>query len=331
MRGLCYQNTKTNLPGWREQIHQTQKYGYAYETDTHFVHFYGRDTLNIISVGLTVLEKKQGNLQDWVVNNFGAQNIENMDLEIGHTIDGIWRPCLYFQDEIYVGLNVTKYEQRSTEQALRLLISKLDDILEYIEPNGPGLDAFSHKTRELLILACTEVENQWMALLKKGNSTPINGRMFTTQDYVKLNSVAFLNEFNIEMRNYNTVNVLKPFDHWESTNPTTSLIWYDAYNKTKHDRDNEFSSASLKNVLDAVAANIILFCVRFSPISLLNETKTLSTIINQLFEIKMASSNHKSYYLPELNLPANIRSDRFLYDCYREKHNKTWIVDTLVV
>ena len=35
------------------------------------------------------------------------------------------------------------------------------EIFEYIEADINGLKFYIHKTRELLILACTEVENQW--------------------------------------------------------------------------------------------------------------------------------------------------------------------------
>lgn len=331
MKAITYKNTKTNLPGWREELHKTQKFGYAYETSSHFVHFYGKDRLYIISQGLTVLEEKKGTLNDWVTNVFGAQDIEDMVNEVGHTVDGIWRPCLHYKNDVYAGLGVTKYEQRSAEQALRILVSKLDDLLEYIEPNGPGLTAYSHRTRELLILACTEVENQWKALLKKSGVTPANGRTFTTQDYVKLHSKSFLAEYCIEMRNYNSVARMQPFATWTVAQPTKSLQWYDAYNRTKHDRDTEFSAATLQVVLEAIAANIALFCTRFSPIDLLNESKSLSSIVNQLFEISLNNSDRKSFYLPELSLPANTRKERLVYDSLREGHGKPWIVDPLTL
>ena len=195
MKGICYKNTKTTLPNWKEELHESQPFGYAYETDTHFVHFYGKDHgLNIISVGLTVIEEKNGSLEEWVERVFGAINIRPLIKDIGHTVNGIWRPSLYYQDDTYDGLNVTKFVQRSSEQALRILIEKFDDLLLYIEPDENGLKAFSHKSRELLILACTEVENQWTALINKSGSMSVKNRNFTTKDYVKLLPIAHLNE-----------------------------------------------------------------------------------------------------------------------------------------
>ena len=62
MKAICYRNTSTLLPGWVNTVHVEEKFGYAYETESHFVHFYGKEPFYIISVGLTVTEKKTGTL-----------------------------------------------------------------------------------------------------------------------------------------------------------------------------------------------------------------------------------------------------------------------------
>ena len=332
LNGICYKNTKTTLPNWVEALHESQPFGYAYETDSHFVHLYGKNNgLNIISVGLTVIEAKTLTLENWVKKVFGAEEIVPLDNEIGHSIDGIWRPSLYYQDDTYRALNVTKFSQRSSEQALRILIEKLDELLLYIEPDVNGLDSYGHKTRELLILACTEVENQWTALLKKAAASPTNGRTFTTQDYVKLLNAAHLDEYVIKLRNYEHLIGFQPFDNWNATKPTQSLTWYYAYNKTKHDRDSSFKESTMKNVIQAVTANVVMFCSRFGPFNLLNESKTLSSLINQNFEIYLKDSKQSSYYIPEIELPTETRKELLLYDCYREGHNKDWIVDIITL
>lgn len=202
MSGIFYKNTQTTLPNWTELLHISQPIGYAYETATHFVHFYGKDYgLNVISVGLTVIEKKNGTLIDWVERVFGAQDIRPLSLPIGNTIEGIWRPSLYYSDDIENALNIDPYEKLSAQQALRVLIEKLDDILLYIEPSQSGLASYGHKNRELLILACTEVENLWTSIFQKSNIQPANGRMYTTQDYVKLLPKTGLNEFEVTFKN----------------------------------------------------------------------------------------------------------------------------------
>lgn len=61
MNGIWYKNTQTNIPYFENTTHLQQKLGYAYETNSHYVHLFGRNIrFNAISVGLTVIEKKMG-------------------------------------------------------------------------------------------------------------------------------------------------------------------------------------------------------------------------------------------------------------------------------
>jgi len=77
LNGVFYTNTQTNIPRWVDNLHERNALGYAYETDSHFVHIYGKDYgFNVISVGLTVIEGKSGSLHDWVIRVFGAQDIK---------------------------------------------------------------------------------------------------------------------------------------------------------------------------------------------------------------------------------------------------------------
>ncbi|MCG9288866.1 hypothetical protein MHJ87_00465 [Acinetobacter nosocomialis] len=331
MNGIFYENTKTTIPRWVNTLHESQPLGYAYETDTHFVHLYGRNTgLNIISVGLTAIEKKQGTLEDWAIRTFGATNIQPLKLPIGQSIDGVWRPSLLSSEDIQDALKIDMYEQRSAEQALRILLDKLDDIFLYVEPDQNGTQSFGHKSRELLILACTEVENMWVSLLNKAGATATNGRMFTTQDYVKLLPKLCLGEFQVSFKNYN-VRKFQPFINWDVSRPTQSLIWYDAYNKTKHDRKNSFSCATLENVMDAITANIVMFCAKYGPFYLLNNNTTLSSLINQHFEIDLVNSDLSTYYIPKFSFPANIREDLFIFDPHQNGHLVPWDVQPLTI
>ncbi len=80
---------------------------------------------------------------------------------------------------------------------------------------------------------------------------------------------------------YPWMNALTPFAGWDVSCATQSLRWYDAYNSVKHNRETEFSSATLENVFDAVAAcqilhlaqgglpqGLMFFNVEFPPFSL---------------------------------------------------------------
>lgn len=307
MNAIIYQNTKTALPGWVNTVHQTQQRGYAYETDSHFVHLYGTDSnLRIISIGLTATETKGGTVEDWAVRIFGAQDIKPALYPVGHTVSGVWRPGIYFNTEALQGLGNTEADLRSSEQALRLLVERLDELLLYVEPDSHGLVAYSHKTRELLILACTELENTWKYYMTLAGAVPANGNSFTTKDYVRLLKPLFLSEYEITMKPYSAVSVMRPFDGWDSNNPTKSLPWYDDYNKTKHDRTTYFAEAKLSNCLSAVAANLIMFCVRFSPHVLLEAPGTLAPLVNQLFGIQLRNANPQTFYVSKVQVPSNV-------------------------
>ena len=51
---------------------------------------------------------------------------------------------------------------------------------------------------------------------------------------------------------------------------------------------------------------------------------------NQMFEIKMINSDITSFYIPEINTSQITRKDCFVFDSYREKLTKPWIIDSIV-
>jgi hypothetical protein len=298
MKGFVYRNTQSIVWG---DVHTTNPRGMAYETDKHFVHVYGKaDGLWVVSNGLTIAEVKQGTLRDWIVNNFGAGEIEECSNDVGTTIKGVWRPGLFYEDEMLQGLGGTNAELRDSEQALLLLVQRLDELLLFIEPSKKTFDAYSHKARELLILACTEIEAQWQYYMELAGSTmPTRG--FTTNDYVKLLKPLFLAEFEVMLPRYEELAPIRPFLGWaRKPSPTKSLRWYDAYNKTKHDRTRYFSEATLLRCIEAVAACIVLFSVRFGPFRLYHGAGTLAALINASFSIRLRDCKPVSFYVPEL-------------------------------
>lgn len=330
MKGITYRNTKTTLPNWVDNIHIEHPRGYAYETESHFVHLYGtqRD-FYVVSIGLTAIEKKEGTLHDWVVKTFGADDIREMNNKVGHSIKGVWRPSLYYDNDTYQALDVSENEMRLSENSLRLLVQKLDEIFLYIEPSHSSLATYSHKTRELLILACTEVENFWKYFMVKAECKPLNKRNYTTKDYVKLADKLFLKDYEFTLKTYSSIPSIRPFKSWDVEVPTGSLLWYDAYNKTKHDRDKHFADATLIHCINAVVANLIMHCVRFSPLPMFEQTNTFSSLINQHFEASFAECDTSTFYLPIINIPAGTRSDLFVIDPRRYSWNEPFVTKPL--
>ncbi len=304
LRAITYINTKTALPGWVPNIHETWSRGFAYQTDSHFFHIFAfdKDLWTICDVVATQL--RQGALDAWVKEVFGAADITDVDTEVGHSIEGVWRPGLYFDDHTMQGLAFSSSQLRLAEQSLLLLVQRLDELFLFVEPGPSTLSAFSHKARELLILACTECENYWQDYLRRAGISPSNGRNFTTNDYVKLLDPLHLSEFEIAMPRYIDIPKIRPFFGWSSKlGATQSLSWYDDYNKAKHDRTTHFDSATLLNCIKSVFAAIIMFAVRFGPYRLTAGTGTLPALINHLFAVSLREPQVKSFYVPLARAP----------------------------
>ncbi|WP_126226177.1 hypothetical protein [Burkholderia ambifaria] len=310
IKAITYTNTKTTLPGWIDPLHEKERRGYSFENAGFYFHIYGKDyNLFHISEGLTASEAiGKESLTDWAVRVFGAVEIVEAMCGVGEVIKGVWRPGIYYQDQIYQALAITEDEQRTAEQALRILIEKLDEILLYIEPSATGLKSYGHKTRELLMLTCTEVENSWTQYMKLGSVSPAK-KSFTTNDYVKLAAPLHLVDYEITFTPFQGIVPIRPFLGWTSSSPTKSLSWYDAYNLTKHDRSSNFSQASLENCLWALSAAIAMFCARYSPFPLLEGQSTLSALFRQHFSIGLRDPDPRSFYIPLIEPSDNFRKE----------------------
>jgi hypothetical protein len=302
---ITYENGIEDLPGWMPGSLADQPLGYAYEYGGHFVHLFGRDCgLWVISSGLTFYEKADGALGDWTTRVFAAKNSKTMRLDAGSVIEGVWRPGLYWEDQIFQALRTDRVERRAAEQALYGLVERLNELLLYIEPEAAGLKAYGPRSRELLILACTEVENTWTHYMRRsGAAIPKNG--FKTSNYVKLAAPLCLAEYEIKLAPYAYAPAVRPFNGWSAGAPTQSIPWYDAYNKTKHDRALHLPEATLERCIEAVAASVIMFCVRFGPVSLYQPSTPLASLANHLFTIELVDCDPVTFYVPLIELPSD--------------------------
>lgn len=143
---------------------------------------------------------------------------------------------------------------------LAALTRQLDRICQTIHPTEQTFDTFGHDIRNLLILACTEVENHWRGVLIANHIVQKN---YSTADYVKLRSAMRLDEYAVTFPSYPWLAPIKPFEGWSNANPTKTLKWYDAYNGVKHNREKEFERATLQHAFEAVAACAIMAVAQF--------------------------------------------------------------------
>ena len=143
---------------------------------------------------------------------------------------------------------------------LTALLGQLSRICQAIHPVEQTFSTFGHDIRNLLILACTEVETHWRGVLVANGMT--KGR-YDTRDYVMLRDAMKLNEYSVIFPNYPWIPAFRPFEEWCTSNPTGSLKWYAAYNEVKHNRENKFERATLRCVFEAVSACFIMMVAQF--------------------------------------------------------------------
>jgi len=162
---------------------------------------------------------------------------------------------------------------------LSLIMEKLKDVCKTVEPNVDNFSSYGHELRNLLLLACTEVEAQLRGIYKANSAS--NAEYLQMKDYHRLNQFLRLNEFVISFGLYPWLPPFCPFKNWINTGKDSIMDWYTAYNLVKHDREEQFANASLLNVLNAVCATAILINAQYgqNPFS-------WRELIGGFFEIK---------------------------------------------
>lgn len=144
---------------------------------------------------------------------------------------------------------------------LDALLGQLMAICRTIHPAGDNLNAYGHDTRNILILACTEVEMLLKGVLLN-NGVPA-GRL-NIKHYAHASAPLKLPEYELSFRAFPWLPAFRPFGTFGTgADQTHSLDWYQAYNGVKHNREGEFASATLGHAFSALAACVILLVAQF--------------------------------------------------------------------
>ena len=229
---------------------------------------------------------KEYNIEKVIQNAFqySLTKVENMD--IGWKYKHVWKPLMNIHIERE--LNIKQVELFHAKRDLGILIQKLQEILLFVEPSESGVQAYSHKIRELLFLSCSDLEST----LKKYQF----GKNERMKDYIEILKYVDLTKYKISLVGYANPYKCSPFENWNVDKPAKSLPWYEAYNKLKHDREKNFHLATLENCINAIAANLILFAARYSPMFLYNENDVCSNLARSALDYKI--ENSKDFYIP---------------------------------
>jgi hypothetical protein len=140
-----------------------------------------------------------------------------------------------------------------------LLERELFKLFDFVEPADANLSCYSHQLYALILRASTEFEANAKAILIKNSYTRAGN--FNVRDYYKLQSAMRLSEYRVTIPIWQgNHRVVQPFDTWSTR---SSLPWYQSYNRVKHNRSDEFQSASLKNAVASVAAVFAIVFAQF--------------------------------------------------------------------
>ena len=206
---------------------------------------------------------------DHLVRKLVNDSLKQHGGTISHQLDEFQKVISSSEGEYYARMaldNCDLYDRLTSEgaftdevRAYYNIVDMLNDLFKVIEPTKKNLTSYGHKIREILILACTEVEYLLKQFLMDNGRKPQRS-FYTTFDYVKALKPLKLNDYVIKLKMHPSLDSLSPFKNWvdEKGQTTKSLPWYDAYNSVKHDRGGNFESASLEAVINAVGAIHIL-------------------------------------------------------------------------
>jgi hypothetical protein len=255
-----------------------------------------------IAPGMCFVQRAEGQLIDWARKLFQAVNVVDMQHTPGRYFKRIWRPGI---DGFHRAASLLADPPRALNQAgvaLALLIERFDEMSQFIEVDRRNLQVFSHRLRELLILCCTEIEASFRSVLMGSEGQTSEPKRLSTADFFRLCDPMHLKEFELELRQHD-IEPISPFKTWDESRPTRSLPWYDAYNATKHDREQSLDRATLQHCIEALSAVVALFCAQFGiPLSQ-DWANEPAYGLNKWFGVELRDPDVSSFYIPKISLP----------------------------
>jgi len=148
------------------------------------------------------------------------------------------------------------------QQDLRLLF-------EYVEPSDQSRLAYSYRIHALLMRTCIEIEANFRAILEENNFTTPPRRSLNMTDYRKVDVTHHLSSYRVMLPIWDGAPlIVAPFEVWRpfrglAHSGGIGLPWYQAYNASKHDRQQEFKKANFENLISAVTGLLVVISSQF--------------------------------------------------------------------
>lgn len=155
-------------------------------------------------------------------------------------------------------------------RAFMLIQNDLESIFEYLEPSDESLKAYSYRIHALLMRTCIEVEANFKAILKENTFRNPGGASLNIHLYRKVDVTHHLSSYEVMLPIWNgAAGLWAPFAPWKIARGLSNvsgvrLPWYQAYNASKHDRQDQFKEANFGHLVEAVAALLVLISAQFA-------------------------------------------------------------------
>jgi len=137
----------------------------------------------------------------------------------------------------------------------------LEVVSRYVEFSEHNFSVYSIELARLLFAAASEVDVMAKLLCKRFQPTANPDNINAYRD-ILLAELPDLPTMEIFITRYGLS--FKPWENWSQSSVNSNPIWWNSYNKVKHQRDIHFDKATLKNALNALGALLILIYYYYS-------------------------------------------------------------------
>lgn len=206
---------------------------------------------------------------------WGNYRLKCFKLDYGKCYHSIYRPVFLYTTHfdaresipndipstgLYEDLPIVSYQDYSNQlRQLEIILDDMVDVFKVVAPHHNQFSVYGHAVRNIIILACTELDARMQSILANNGVMPI-GKHFEMKDYFKLKETLKLDEYELSFYRYGDLGTFSPFLTWESEK---ELRWYQAYNHIKHNREKHFVQAKLFNAINAIMAYAIILIAQY--------------------------------------------------------------------
>lgn len=153
-------------------------------------------------------------------------------------------------------------DPRHYVRAFLLIQQDVLELFSYVEPSDVNLSTYSHRIQQLLMRTCVEIEANFTAIfLDNSYAKATSGQNLNIADYKLINLSHRLSAYEARVPGWKgSAGIRQPFAAWASSQP---LSWYKAYNKSKHNRHENFHLANFDALIDAFCGLNVLLSAQF--------------------------------------------------------------------